>query len=238
MVAVGPPGSGKSYICKQFCLQKLHKSFGCPRPSEYAIIDPDYYIQNHLNNNNACRGLANFCNHQHFMTAISYRRPLLFDGTGKSILNTCSRVIARLKSAGYDVYINVVVASWNTCVARIAERSRETGRDVPLHIVRDIFVQLHSTIPVYLGRQQELCQAVLVYENDEVRCRYTCRPPAVTRAVTPTVTRAVPPAAARVVPPVAVPLPSRLTFPCRATRTKSYCSSRRSSAAAARRRPS
>jgi len=64
------------------------------------------------------------------------------------------------------VYLCIVVASWETCVSRIAARSRQTGRDVPLHVVRQIFVQLRSAMPIYLDRHRELARAVLVYDND------------------------------------------------------------------------
>ena len=54
---------------------------------------------------------------------------------------------------------------------RTADRSAATGRDVPLNIVRDIFVQLNTAVPVYLNRQPELASAVLVYHNDDSNVR-------------------------------------------------------------------
>ena len=97
---------------------------------------------------------------------VRLKQHLVFDGTGKSLLNTCGRVISRLRAAGYRIHLCVVLASFDTCVANIADRKMRTGRDVPLRIVRETFEMLRTAIDVYIDRHSEVADRVLFYNND------------------------------------------------------------------------
>ena len=90
----------------------------------------------------------------------------VFDGTGKQVLNTCGRIIGRLRPAGYRVHVCVVLASYDACMARIRARFEATGRDVPLPIVQGTFEMLKYAVGVYIRKQAGLCDRVLVYDND------------------------------------------------------------------------
>ena len=67
---------------------------------------------------------------------MSQRRHIVFDGTGKSILNTCGRIIGRLAAAGYRVHICIVLASCERCWERIEERRMITDRGVPKKVLQ------------------------------------------------------------------------------------------------------
>ena len=147
-------------------MDRIQKDIGAPAASEYVHIDPDAVITGLCHNDNAYRPLANFLNHENFLVALGERRHILFDGTGKDLHNTCGRVISRLKGAGYDVYICIVLASYSTCLDRIAARFKKTGRNVPEKFVRGVFEALVKSVPVYLSNQPALAKAVVVYDND------------------------------------------------------------------------
>ena len=95
-------------------MQMLADSGLGPAPGAYLTIDPDFWLSANCHNDNACRPLVNWCNHENFLKAVELKQHMLFDGTGKSLLNTCGRVIARLKAAGYRIHICIVLASFDT----------------------------------------------------------------------------------------------------------------------------
>ena len=91
------------------------------------------------------------------------RRHMIFDGAGKSVENTCGRVISRLRQ-GYRVHICIVLASYD-CMANIAERFARTGRDAPA--VSDDIPRPQAT-DVYVRRQSELADEVVLYINENL----------------------------------------------------------------------
>lgn len=165
IVTVGAPGSGKSYILEHGGLDQLRRVVGSPILEDYVHIDPDYMISNLCENNNEYRMLANFCNHETFLATVSQRRNLLFDATGKDLLNTCGRIISRLRAAGYRVYIFVVISCFQSCLHRIKLRQEITGRGVPEKFVRMAFDGMKVSVPYYVNHQREIAEAVYVYEN-------------------------------------------------------------------------
>mmetsp|Transcript_7445 Transcript_7445/g.24356 ORF Transcript_7445/g.24356 Transcript_7445/m.24356 type:complete len:463 (+) Transcript_7445:24-1412(+) len=167
VVTVGAPGAGKSKVLLHNCLPYLGSHYNAPAETRsYAHIDPDLFITQLCLNDNAHRGLANFCNHESFLTAVGQRRNLLFDGTGKDLLNTCGRVISRLKAAGYRIFMCVVCTTYSTCLRRIAAREAVTGRSVPPKFVRMALDGMRTSIPVYLERQPQLAEAILLWDNE------------------------------------------------------------------------
>ena len=77
VVTVGPPGSGKSYVAWAAGLSKLYADGVAPSPESYLHIDPDYWLTANCHNDNACRPLVNWLNHETFLKAVrllpSYR---------------------------------------------------------------------------------------------------------------------------------------------------------------------
>ena len=166
VVTVGAPGSGKSFVAHHTCLPMLAESGLGPAAESYLQIDPDYWLTSMCHNDNAMRPLVNWLNHETFLKAVRLRQHMMFDGTGKSLLNTCSRVIARLRAKGYRVHICIVLASYEQCSSNIAERFAATGRNVPAKIVKDTFDMLKHAVGVYIRQQAELCERVMIYDNE------------------------------------------------------------------------
>jgi len=166
LVTVGAPGSGKSHVAVKSGVPYLQDVYGAPPYTSYVHIDPDDMISGLANNNNKYRMVANFCNHENMLMTIGQRRHMVFDGTGKDLVNTCGRVISRLKQANYRVFICIVIARYQTCLDRIKERFEKTGRNVPTMFVRQAFEAMQKSIPVYIKGQQDLADAVLVFDND------------------------------------------------------------------------
>ena len=46
------------------------------------------------------------------------------------------------------------------------ERFEHTGRNVPEKIVKATFDGLGASVPEYIRRQEELCDSLLLYDND------------------------------------------------------------------------
>jgi len=167
IVTIGSNGSGKSHVLQSLTIGELQRSHG--GPSAYVDIDPDRFISELCDNDNEQRALANFCNHESFIHAIGQRRPLIFQGTGKSLETTCSRVIGRLREAGYRVFVIVVLASPADCLRRIEERRALTGRAVPSFVLLGTIKALRETIPAYIAQRRVLCERVLLYDNQRER---------------------------------------------------------------------
>jgi len=176
LVSVGAPGSGKSYAIRETLMAELAASREGPAVDEYLTIDPDFWITSVLRNDNSARMLANYLNHETFMTAVHMRRNLLFDGTGRELKNTCGRVISRLKQAGYRVYIGIVLSSYEQCLRNIEARRKATGRDVPAKFVKPLFQgQLLASTEEYVRRQPELAEQIVIYDNDKLDARVAAR---------------------------------------------------------------
>ena len=150
VVMVGTPGSGKTTLVQQG-LEYLQSRHGGPPPAHYAHINPDTWITEMCDNNNAHRNAANYANHETFLLAIRQRRHVVFDAIGKSVLNTCGRVIARLQQAGYRVHICTVLATFETCCQRILHRREASGRVVSGRVVEG------RSVPEAMVRQVRLC---------------------------------------------------------------------------------
>lgn len=166
VVMAGPPGAGKSYSMSQL-LPWLRREHGAPPREGYAYINPDLWIRKHCDNNNAYRALANYCNHETFLTCVGQRRHLIFDATGRTLVNTCGRIIGRLVRANYRVHLVVVLASYSACWKRVEARREKTGRAVPEKVFGDIFADLRRVVPVYLhGASNGLCETSVLCNND------------------------------------------------------------------------
>lgn len=168
VITVGPPGSGKSYmISSEFgCLSYLKDNMRGPPARSYVEIDPDYWITNLCNNNNDYRPLCNMLNLESFFLSINQRYNIIFGGTGKDVKNTCGRVTSRLKQANYRIYYAIVLSTYENCKKRIRDRFEKTGRDVPDFVVKALFKGLQEAVPLYIKNQAQLCDALLIYENN------------------------------------------------------------------------
>jgi len=164
VVMVGPPGSGKSRSLGH-CIPLIEREFDGPPAEHYATINPDDWITQLCDNNNSFRAVANVANHETFVTAIHQRRHVIFDGTGKSVLNTCGRVIARMRAAHYRVFLVVVLASHPTCWRRIELRRAATSRGVPEAILHATLRDLLHAVPLYL-QLPSLADATFVFDNN------------------------------------------------------------------------
>lgn len=164
LVTIGPSGAGKTTVVHRLVNRHVQQEYG--GPSGFVDIDPDLFMSALCNNDNSQRALANFCNHESFIYAIGQRRPLIFQGTGKSLETTCSRVIGRLQEAGYRVFVVMVIASPLTCLRRVKDRKQQTGRGVPEFVVRGTINALREVAPTYLAQRGALCESVFIYDND------------------------------------------------------------------------
>lgn len=165
VIMVGPPGAGKTAALPQG-IELLHRRCGAPPSCEYARINPDFWIAQLCHYNNEHRDVANFVNHDTFLTAIAERRHLVFDSTGKSVLNTCGRVIGRLRRAGYCVHLVVVLASLPSCWRRIEARRACEGRAVPYKLAQETMHALKHALRTYLLECNDLFESTFVLDND------------------------------------------------------------------------
>jgi len=169
IVSVGTPGSGKSYVIRKHFMPGLVASGVGPPEDGYLTIDPDVWITNVLHNDNSVRVVANYLNHETFMTAIHMRRNMFFDGTGRDVRNTCGRVISRLRQAGYKVHIVMVLSSYDTCMHNITERRKVTGRDVPAKFVKPLFEgALAEACETYVRYQPQISEQIAIFDNDKL----------------------------------------------------------------------
>ena len=65
------------------------------------------------------------------------------------------------------MHLCIVLASYESCLANIKERVERTGRNVPAKFVKDNFSMLSHACKVYVGKQSEICESVLLYDNNE-----------------------------------------------------------------------
>merc|ERR1712178_330756 len=170
IITVGPPGSGKTFMIDSHEGLEAHlkANHGCPSLESFVEIDPDVWITNLANNDNARRPLCNMQNLENFFYCINQRYNLIFGGTGKDIKNTAGRVTARLKQANYRIIYAVLLSTYENCSQRIKTRFEKTGRNVPDFIVRDTFKGLAVSIPTYLRNQAQLCDELLIYVNNNL----------------------------------------------------------------------
>ena len=167
VINVGAPGSGKSYVSSEVYVPSLGAQGIGPLVNDFMTIDPDFWLTNVCANDNGRRNIANYLNHESFLMATRLRRHMIFDGTGKSLQNTCGRVISRLRLQGYRIHVCIVLASYNECLSNIAERRERTGRDVPARFVQDTFVALRLAGETYIRRQEDLVDEVVLYVNEK-----------------------------------------------------------------------
>jgi len=174
VITVGAPGSGKDYVSIESpycCLDYLNEAHGGPQRNQFVVFDPDYWISNLCNNRNEHRDVANFLNLEQFFYAVGRKHHLVFNGTGKDVKNTLGRVTSRLREANYRIFFCIVLARFSTVLDRIEQRRRKTGRDVPTSVVRSIFQGLQKSVPLYLGKQAEIAEALFVYDNSANEAR-------------------------------------------------------------------
>lgn len=168
VITVGAPGSGKDYLTidsEYCCLDYLRENHQGPPRDDFVLLDPDYWVSNLCHNRNEHRVVGNFLNLEQFFYAINRRHSLVFNGTGKDVKNTLGRVTSRLKEANYRIFFCIVLADFETVLARIQDRFRRTGRDVPVPVVRSIFQGLQTSVPLYLEKQADIAEAICVYNN-------------------------------------------------------------------------
>ena len=166
IVMCGPPGSGKS-ASLDVGIETLNSLAGGPTRDAFVYINPDVWLAKLCGNDNALRRLANYCNHETFLMALGQKRHIIFDGTGRSPLNTCSRVIGRLLEAGYRVHMLCVLASYETCRRRIRRRAALIERDVPDAFLQATTRELRASIPKYIaGTATGLCESLMLFDND------------------------------------------------------------------------
>ena len=165
IITVGPPGVGKTTVLKSAAVPWLQANFGAPGDG-YVTLDTDHMFDKVCLLRPAYRQVAFFTNHENFLCAVGARKNIIFDGTGKEVLNTCGRVASRLVQANYRIFFVVVLSSFDKSRARIAARAAATGRDVPTFLSHDVFAKLKTSIPTYVRAQESLCEALLVYDND------------------------------------------------------------------------
>lgn len=73
--------------------------------------------------------------------AISSRKNLLLDGTGKN-LKDYTDTVTRLRNMGYEVTVMMPDIDVETAVKRVRSRAERTGRLVPEAVVRDIYAKV------------------------------------------------------------------------------------------------
>ena len=159
---VGAPGSGKADIGDQYWTKNMDGM-------DKVIIDPDQW-SDVFKHDQSLRMWFNYLNHETFLKAMRAGRPMIFDGTGKDLQNTCGRVLDRLHEQGYQVTILIVLASFETCLKRIEERRGRTKRNVPQKIVKDTFTSLAKSVPFY--RTELKGTTVVVMNNDGIKDKH------------------------------------------------------------------
>jgi len=166
VITIGPPGAGKTYILHNCAVDFLRNKYALPPKEDFVNLDPDYYISNVLDNNNDWREMANFLNHESLMCAIGQQRHVLFDHTGKDLLNTCGRVISRFKEANYVVHLVIVLSDYSMCRSRTQDRLGDTGRPVADSYTRAVFEALQTNIPWYLENNKSVADTTTLYPNN------------------------------------------------------------------------
>ena len=142
LIMVGAPGSGKSKIRELYWDNKM------AGVDKKVTIDPDQWSDVFQHDQNL-RMWFNYLNQETFLKAMRAQKPLIFDGTGKDLQNTCGRIIDRLHEENYQVTILIVLASYQTCLRRIEKRAENTGRAVPETVVKGTFSGLKTSVPFY-----------------------------------------------------------------------------------------
>lgn len=168
LITVGPPGSGKSHMVDGGFgrLPFLDGTFSGAMKDSYVEIDPDNWLINLCNSENKYRQMCNMLNLESFFLSINRGLSVVFAGTGKIVRSTAGRVTSRLKEANYRIYYAIVLCTFENCKKRIQERFAKTGRDVPDAVVRDLFKGLQEACPLYIKNQAQLCDALLIYQNN------------------------------------------------------------------------
>ena len=181
LITVGPVGSGKSWVLNggdgktdEIIGRSFGRRFPAPPLSDFCTLDPDSVLHGlcagmKIPFDPTLRAYGNFINHENFCCAVSLRKHIIFDGSGRDPTNICGRVISRLRAAGYRVVFLVVLTSFETARRRAIERARRTGRETSESFTRFVYRSLQTSLPIYLngcGDQASAADGVLLFTND------------------------------------------------------------------------
>uniref|UniRef100_A0A6C0KS09 Zeta toxin domain-containing protein n=1 Tax=viral metagenome TaxID=1070528 RepID=A0A6C0KS09_9ZZZZ len=159
IVLVGGPGSGKSGA-KLDTVQLLEKE-----QHEFINIDPDEILIKLFNNNTNCYDKVSVINNKSYEMAIKQNKNIIFDGTGRNFEWYSENVIKRLKDLGYVVNLVIVMNDVDVVLNRIAERARQTGRNVNTNYMKTVYTALNEAIPKYLSLDCLYSNNIFLYDN-------------------------------------------------------------------------
>jgi len=159
IVLVGGPGSGKSGA-KLDTVQLLEKE-----QHEFVNIDPDEILTKLFNNNTNCYDKVNVINNKSYEMAIKQNKNIIFDGTGRNFEWYSQNVIKKLKDLGYVVNLVIVMNDVDVVLNRIAERARQTGRNVNTNYMKTVYTALNEAIPKYLSLDCLYSNNIFLYDN-------------------------------------------------------------------------
>lgn len=159
IILVGGSGSGKTTI-KNNTIERVYD-----KKANSVIIDPDIILSELYNNDNECRGHANKINDILFEKAESGKYDIIFDGTGKDFEWYYNKLIKKLRKKLYTIYISIVTIDINIAIDRIKKRYDETGRNVPLSFIKDVYKKLEKAIPKYINIECNDVDGIFLYDN-------------------------------------------------------------------------
>jgi predicted ABC-type ATPase len=157
---VGGPGSGKSsgqtHIMSRLKFNK----------EDFISIDPDQILGDLFDMNNIKRPIVNKINDELYEIAKRKRLNIIYDKTGKNLQKSLS-VIEDAAKFGYSIYICIVITDSEIAKARAKIRQIQTGRNVPNHVLNEIYRSLNTIYKDYIYIRHKNIKGVYVYRNDE-----------------------------------------------------------------------
>lgn len=159
LIMMGGSGSGKSTLDKGI------------NEKDFVHVDPDAVkgdIPEYREAVEASAKDAAFMVHEESGTlakeirehAITNRKNLLLDGTGKN-LKDYTETVTRLRNLGYEVTVMMPDIDVETAVSRVKRRAEKTGRLVPEAVVREIY----SKVPQNFEPIARLANNFALFDN-------------------------------------------------------------------------